>query len=100
MQVQPNTTTRVDGQPSETPIRTRTVFDPAPSAQSTLGLVGQLIDELSALFRHEVVHTRAEMKVLIQMAAGGLVQVGIGGLVLLVALLPMVAAGVLALALV
>ena len=68
--------------------------------QSTLDLIRQLIDELSALFRHEVALVRAEIKESLQATTSGLLQVAIGAVILLIALLAAVAAAVLVLALI
>jgi Putative Actinobacterial Holin-X, holin superfamily III len=69
-------------------------------AQSTLGLVGELIDELATLFRHEVALARAEVRESVRAATAGLIHVAMGALILFTALLTGVAAGVLLLALI
>ena len=100
MQVQPDNTTRTDGRSPEPPYGTDPSFGSVPSAQSTLGLVSQLIGEVASLFRHEIALARAEVKESIQRATAGLLHVAIGAVVLFIALLTIVAAGVLVLALV
>ena len=101
MQTQPGNATMTQDDSSEARLAT----DPAigrsgPPAQSTLGLIRQLIDELAALFRHEVALARAELTESARAAATGRIRLAVGTLVLFVALLTAVAAGVLLLALI